>query len=295
MAGCRAGVLWLWFPLTLSMALVLSGCGEVSAPSRRSQRNEVVRVRTSAPVRPAADPALVALRVIVQQPGWPGTRPVVAPNRRSIRCDRVKCVALTFDDGPFDYTGKVLDMLAAYHAKATFFVVGQMVNPVTQPYLRRMISEGHEIGNHSWDHPSLPSLSREALSVQLERTQESVRAVTGVTMRLMRPPYGATDAKVGDATRSAGLAQILWDVDTMDWRDKDSAVIARRAAEARPGSVVLMHDIHRTTADAVPRLLHELAEKGYTFVTVSELYGGRELAAGKRYAGEAAEGERKRS
>ncbi|RCG32413.1 polysaccharide deacetylase family protein [Sphaerisporangium album] len=277
------------------MALVLSGCGEVSAPIRRSQRHEVVRVRTSAPVRAAVDPALVALRVIAQQPGWPGARPVVAPHRRSIRCERVKCVALTFDDGPFDYTGKVLDTLAEYHAKATFFVVGQMVTPVTRSYLRRMVSEGHELGNHSWDHPSLPSLSREALSGQLERTQESVKAVTGVTMRLMRPPYGATDGKVEDVTRSTGLAQILWDVDTLDWRDKDSALIARRASEAKPGSIVLMHDIHRTTVEAVPRLLRELSDKGYTFVTVSELYGDRELAAGKRYAGEAADQEHKRS
>ncbi|GII87291.1 hypothetical protein Ssi03_52810 [Sphaerisporangium siamense] len=296
MAGFRAGILWPLLPLSLSLTtlLVLSGCGEVAAPIRRNQRDDVAPVRTSPPVRPAADPALLAFRVIAQQPGWPGSRPVVAPRRRSIPCERVKCVALTFDDGPFDYTGRLLDMLAEHHAKATFFVVGQMVNPFTQVQLRRMVSEGHELGNHSWDHPSLPSLSSEALLTQLERTQAAVRNATGVTMRLMRPPYGATDGKVADATRRADLAQILWDVDTLDWRDKDSGVIARRAADAKPGSVVLMHDIHKTTVEAVPNLLRDLAAKGYTFVTVSELYGDKKLAAGGKYAGEAAEQEKKR-
>ncbi|WP_344951483.1 polysaccharide deacetylase family protein [Sphaerisporangium flaviroseum] len=251
--------------------------------------DDIVRIRTSAPVRGNVDPRLLAARVIAQQPGWPGARPIVAPHRRSIRCEQIKCVALTFDDGPFDYTGKVLDMLAEHHAKATFFVVGHMVNAQTGFTLRRMVSEGHELGNHSWDHPTLTALSHEALRGQLERTQEVVRAVTGTTMRLMRPPYGATDGKVAEETARAGLAQIMWDLDTLDWRDRDSALVARRASAAPPGSVVLMHDIHKSTVEAVPRLLRELDAKGYTFVTVSELYGTRELTPGKRYAGEAEE------
>jgi peptidoglycan/xylan/chitin deacetylase (PgdA/CDA1 family) len=201
-------------------------------------------------------------------------------------------VALTFDDGPFDHTGPVLDMLAAYNARATFFVVGQMVTERTGPLLRRMVSEGHELGNHSYDHPALPALSPDEVHKQLARTQEAVRAVTGVTMRLFRPPYGATDGKVAGQTKRVGLAQILWDVDTMDWRDRSTPLVARRAAEARAGSVVLMHDIHKSTVDAVPALLRDLRAKGYTFVTVSELYGTRPLLPGERYAGEATSGRR---
>jgi peptidoglycan/xylan/chitin deacetylase (PgdA/CDA1 family) len=282
----RIGVLWLSLPLSLSLVVGLSACGEVVAPVHK-EHEDIVRVRTSAPVRRHVAPDLLAARVIAQQPGWPGTRPLVAPHRRSIRCKQIKCVALTFDDGPFDYTGKVLDMLAEHHAKATFFVVGQMVTPQTRFYLRRMVSEGHELGNHSWDHPPLTSLSHGALRGQLERTQEVVKAATGATMRLLRPPYGATDGKVAEEAAHVGLAQIMWDVDTLDWRDRDSSLVARRASEARPGSVVLMHDIHKSTVDAVPRLLRLLNAKGYTFVTVSELYGTRELAPGKSYAGEA--------
>ncbi|MET8143870.1 polysaccharide deacetylase family protein [Sphaerisporangium sp. NPDC005288] len=246
-------------------------------------------MRSSAPVRAVSDPALLALRVIGQQPGWPGTRPVVAPAERSIACAHAKCVALTFDDGPFDYTGAVLDALARHNARATFFVVGQMVTPATAPLLRRMVAEGHQLGNHSWDHPALTSLSRDGLRGQLDRTQQVVRSITGVTMRLMRPPYGSTDGKVAEETGRAGLAQILWDLDTLDWRDRDSALVARRASAARPGSVVLLHDIHRTTMEALPHLLADLSAKGYTFVTVSELYGARELVPGKRYAGETGE------
>jgi peptidoglycan/xylan/chitin deacetylase (PgdA/CDA1 family) len=285
----RIGALWLSLPFSLSMVLSLSGCGEVRAPAGRAREDDVVHTRTSAPVRLLVDPELLAARVIAQQPGWRGTRPLVAPHRRSIKCKQVKCVALTFDDGPFDYTGKVLDTLAEHHAKATFFVVGQMVNAQTSPYLRRMVSEGHELGNHSWNHPMLTSLSHDAVRGQLERTQQVVRAATGATMRLLRPPYGATDAKVAAEAEHEGLAQILWDLDTLDWRDRNSSLVAGRASGARPGSIVLMHDIHKSTMEAVPRLLDELKAKGYTFVTVSELYGDQVLAPGRRYAGEAEE------
>jgi peptidoglycan-N-acetylglucosamine deacetylase len=94
-----------------------------------------------------------------------------------------------------------------------------------------------------------------------------------VRMSVMRPPYGGTDERVAAATRRMGLAQILWHVDTLDWRDRVAKKVARRAGRARPGSIVLMHDTRRTTVDAVPEMLDTLAGKGYTFVTVSELYG----------------------
>ncbi|MEO3808595.1 polysaccharide deacetylase family protein [Sphaerisporangium sp. B11E5] len=277
--------------MSLLLVLGLPACGQVVAPAGLARRDNASRVRSTPPVRPA-DPALMVLRLTLAQPGWRGRRPLVAPAPRAIRCPQVKCVALTFDDGPFDHTGPVLDMLAAYNARATFFVVGQMVTEQTGPLLRRMVSEGHELGNHSWDHPALPGLSADGVHAQLGRTQEAVRAVTGVTMRLFRPPYGATDDKVAGEARREGLAQILWDVDTMDWRDRNTPLVARRAAGARAGSVVLMHDIHKSTADAMPALLRDLHAKGYTFVTVSELYGTRPLLPGERYAGEASTGRR---
>ncbi|WP_308249778.1 polysaccharide deacetylase family protein [Sphaerisporangium fuscum] len=287
MAPSRIGMAWLSISLSLAAALCLPGCGEVRAPGQ-GRGGDALRVRRTAPVRPVADPRILAARLIAQQPVWPGRRPKVQ-ERRNIQCKQVKCVALTFDDGPFDYTGTLLDTLYAHQAKATFFVVGQMVNAQTAPFLQRMVAEGHEIGNHSWDHPSLTGLSPDALRSQLDRTQQVVRTVTGVTMRLMRPPYGNTDGKVADGTRGAGLAQILWDLDTLDWRDRNTPLIVQRASVAQPGAIVLMHDIHKTTVEAVPRLLQELEAKGYTFVTVSELFGDEQLVPGRRYAGETGE------
>ncbi|MGS2640860.1 polysaccharide deacetylase family protein [Streptosporangium sp. LJ11] len=208
----------------------------------------------------------------------------VSPRARRIDCERIRCVALTFDDGPGAYTEPLLDILAGYRARATFFVVGRMAFGDGESTLRRMVAEGHELGNHTWDHPQLPLLSQAAIREELGRTQWLVKRATGVTMILMRPPYGLTDSRVAAESRQLGLAQILWDVDTLDWRDQDPSVVARRATEAGPGSIVLMHDTHRSTVQAVPLLLDEFAARGYRFVTLSELYGGRP-APGRKYYG----------
>ncbi|WP_250214091.1 polysaccharide deacetylase family protein [Acrocarpospora catenulata] len=227
------------------------------------------------------DPDILARQLTGNQPGWPISPFPRAPLPRLLDCVKLKCVALTFDDGPMDATAEVLDTLAAHQAKATFFVVGQMVSDQTSGLLRRMVEEGHELGNHSWDHPNLTGISADSLRMQLESTQQVVQRYTGVKMTVMRPPYGATDQRVAAATKREGLAQILWGLDTLDWRDRNADLVARRAAMAEPGDVVLMHDIHRTTIDAVPKLLDALDGKGFTYVTVSELFG--EMDPGREY------------
>ncbi|MFC5816008.1 polysaccharide deacetylase family protein [Nonomuraea harbinensis] len=235
------------------------------------------RVPLAAPERPAAsaDPEALARRLTSMQRDWPA---------RPTECGR--CVALTFDDGPGADTGRLLRVLREHDARATFFVVGQMVAaPGGAALLRRITGEGHELGNHSWTHTELTTLPRRLIAQELQRTGDLVRSVTGVRMHLMRPPYGSTDRTVAEESRRRGLAQILWNVDTHDWRDRVPAVVAKRAVRAGPGSVVLLHDIHRTTVDAVPRIIETLTRKGYRLVTVSELYekppepGRRYLAA----------------
>ncbi|GIH26988.1 hypothetical protein Aph01nite_52980 [Acrocarpospora phusangensis] len=222
---------------------------------------------------PALDPQSLAQTLTAAQPWWPKPRYPVAPRARGIDCAKLKCVALTFDDGPGDETGEVLDTLAEHGAKATFYVVGRMVNDKSAALLQRMVVEGHELGNHSWDHPSLPSLSPGALKDQLVRTQEAVGRYTGVRMRTMRPPYGATDKGVAAMTRRFGMSQILWGLDTLDWRDRDADLVAKRCQRARPGDIILMHDIHESTVKSVPMLLDMLDKKGFTYVTVTELLG----------------------
>ncbi|MEV0615517.1 polysaccharide deacetylase family protein [Nonomuraea sp. NPDC050404] len=227
----------------------------------------------SSPV--AVDPVVLAKRLVSMQSGW--------PRSRKFDCAKLKCVALTFDDGPGEHTGRLLDLLSSRDVRATFFVIGQMVAADKEGRtVRRIVDDGHEIGNHSWSHPALAGLSQEALKRELKYTDDIVRKLTGVRMRVMRPPYGSTDDQVEAETRREGLAQILWNVDTLDWRDRVAATVAKRAGDAKPGSIVLLHDIHRSTVDAVPKLLDSLDRKGYTFVTVSELYG-RTPSPGRTY------------
>ncbi|MGV9778928.1 polysaccharide deacetylase family protein [Streptosporangium sp. NPDC003464] len=268
----------LWIVLIALMAGA-GGCATPVAVVRPGS----VPVAAPATPPPPVDPGALAAKLAAIQPQWPRSRYPVPPGKRHIDCGRIKCVALTYDDGPGEHTGQLLDILAGRGVRATFFVIGRMVAEGDGPYnLRRMVTEGHEVGNHTWSHAQLTALSEAGIRGELSRTQGVVHHVTGRWMTLMRPPYGATGKRVAAVARDRGLAQILWDVDTKDWRDRDSLIVTRRASAAPPGSVVLMHDIHPTTIEAAPHVLDQLAARGYTFVTVSELYGGK-LAPGEEY------------
>jgi peptidoglycan/xylan/chitin deacetylase (PgdA/CDA1 family) len=207
---------------------------------------------------------------------------VVPPADGAVDCSRDSCIALTFDDGPGPYTSQLLDELATAGVRATFFVIGQ--NAAAMPDLvRRAAAGGHAIGNHTWDHPHLPSLGAEQVADEVDKTTAAL-ATAGVVTDLMRPPYGATDDAVASAAADRGYAQVLWDVDTQDWLNLDVAVTTQRALEgARPGAIVLMHDIHPTTVQAVPGIIEALRAQGYTFVTVPQLLGA--VRPGAVYAG----------
>ncbi|WP_225997450.1 polysaccharide deacetylase family protein [Myceligenerans pegani] len=192
-----------------------------------------------------------------------------APGADTTDCSKVRCIALTFDDGPaVPETATLLEYLAEYEARATFFVVGQ--NAAAHPEaLRAEAAAGHEIGNHSWNHPDLTQLTAAEVASQLQRTSAAIKAATGEEPTLFRPPYGAID----DAVRSAtDLSPVLWDVDPEDWRYRDSARVAQTViAQAGPNEVILLHDIHPTSVAAVPEILRTLSAQGYHFVTVSHL------------------------
>ena len=182
-------------------------------------------------------------------------------------------IAMTFDDGPHaTNTAKLLKMAAERHIKLTFFVIGECVeqNP---DVLRQEVAEGHEIGNHSWSHPNLARLSDEGLRTQLQRTEDMIGKTAGIKPKLMRPPYGElTKRQRILANHEFGYRVILWDVDPLDWKRPGSDVVAQRIiAGARPGSIILSHDIHSPTIAAMPQVFDELLAKGFKFVTVSEL------------------------
>lgn len=220
--------------------------------------------------------------VLVSGRGEGEAAPPPKPTPPPVDCGRAKCVALTFDDGPMNSTAKLLDILAERKVKATFFMVGG--NAGTYPALvRREHAEGHELGNHSYTHADLGRASTTKIMSELTRTQHAIQRAGGVSPRLMRPPYGSTGPKLAAATKRLGLAQVLWTVDPLDWKIRNSAAVERKVVRAtRPGYIVLMHDIHPTTVAAVPGIIKRLAAKGYVFVTVSELYGDP-MTPGKKY------------
>jgi peptidoglycan/xylan/chitin deacetylase (PgdA/CDA1 family) len=192
-------------------------------------------------------------------------------------------VALTFDDGPNPpWTGRILDVLERYDVPATFFCVGLHASGHDEE-LSRMAEAGHGIGNHTWSHPFLPDLSQRDVELQLQRTDEAIEAVVGVGQRrLFRPPYGSGTKELyswlAADTDERSATVVLWDVDTQDWSMPGSDAIATSVLEqARPGSVVLMHDgggDRTQTAEALPAVVEGLLEGGYELVRVDELLDG---------------------
>lgn len=180
-----------------------------------------------------------------------------------------KTIALTFDDGPDPtYTVRILETLEKYDAKATFFMLGNRVH--SYPSIAKKVADaGHEIGNHSWNHPSLTGITDVALQSEVKGTSDIIEAITGQPATVFRPPYGAVDDRVRESTK---LPVVLWNVDTLDWEHHDPELLLEHIAEdARAGSIILMHDIHKSTADGLDAVLENLQSQGYKFVTVSEM------------------------
>jgi peptidoglycan/xylan/chitin deacetylase (PgdA/CDA1 family) len=198
----------------------------------------------------------------------------------TLDCQRLKCVALTFDDGPGEHTDQLLDSLAEYDAHATFYVLGSLVSEFPEP-VERMAEEGHELGNHTWKHGDLAQMSADEVRKDIKRTNEAVREVTGSDPPTIRPPYGSLN---GTVRRAVDQPLILWDVDTLDWRSRDVAKVSGQALDNTvPGSVVLFHDIHETSVKAVPDVLAGLHQQGYHFVTVTDIFGYHEMEPGGVY------------
>lgn len=182
-------------------------------------------------------------------------------------------IAITFDDGPHGtLTPKLLDMLAARKLKATFFVVGECVAEFPD-IVKRAAREGHEIANHSWSHPNLGKMGDDGVRSQLQRTDDAIKSATGVRPTLMRPPYGSiTPRQKSWMHESFGYKIIIWDVDPFDWKRPGPGVVRDRIVnQTKPGSIILAHDIHAATVEAMPSTFDQLVAKGFKFVTVSEL------------------------
>ncbi|MEK7948871.1 polysaccharide deacetylase family protein [Luteolibacter soli] len=182
-------------------------------------------------------------------------------------------IAMTFDDGPHpNNTPRLLDMLRERNIKATFYVIGRNVD-LYPNVLRRTVSEGHEIGNHSFTHPILSKMSDSAVREELTKCRDAVARAAGIQPRTMRPPYGALLQRQREWIHAElNYPTILWSVDPLDWkRPGPSVVTSRILAGTTPGAIVLSHDLHGGTVDAMPATLDGLLSKGFKFVTVSQL------------------------
>lgn len=277
--------------LACALALGLSACSHQDQTEQPVQPGAPVKTSFSPVTAPGKKPDRPAVKLPDKSVPVPSVSPSyndtpLSPRIPGVTVNRVavpdKVVALTFDDGPHGtLTPRVLDILRANNVKGTFFMQGCNVKAHPQ-VVQRMVNEGHEVGNHTWNHVYLSKVSREKAESQLQSTNEAIRNACGVVPVVMRPPGGYTNAGVASWARQRfGFTTIMWDVDTNDWRKPGSSVVAARAVNgAKPGSIILVHDIHASTVAAIDAIVKGLKNRGYELVTVSELMRRGRAASG---------------
>ena len=193
-------------------------------------------------------------------------------------------VALTFDDGPQPSVGnRIMDCLAQYGGKATFFMVGERVGSY-KTEVQRMVAEGHEVANHTMNHKYLQKLGAAQIQAQVNNGNDAIQAACGVRPTLLRLPGGNHNATV---LANAGMPMIQWTVDTLDWKTRNAdKTVAAVLNHVKDGDIILMHELYGATGDAVARIVPELHKRGFQMVTVSQMAAakGRSLEAGKLYS-----------
>ena len=208
---------------------------------------------------------------------------ILLPCFTVVSASQPKLVALTFDDGPGPYTQSLLDGLAERGVRATFFCQGSRAEQYPD-LIRRIVADGHQLANHSYNHPNLNELSLDRALKQIQTTDQIFNdLIGGSEAYYVRPPYGNTTQTI----RKEMLAPvIIWSVDTIDWQLLNTEAVKNKILhDTFDGSIVLMHDIHRTTIGAVLEALDTLESRGYEFVTVKELLRRRGITpiAGQQY------------
>ncbi|MDB6119249.1 MAG: peptidoglycan-N-acetylglucosamine deacetylase [Verrucomicrobiaceae bacterium] len=259
-------------PLTLSFAALLVGAATAfaqtsspAAPEPAKKADEPVRVMRALPINDKPLPDLDKLPRTLPPEGKISYSQCHVPGN---------VIAYTFDDGPSpEYTPHLLDILKERNIKATFFLIGKSVS--TWPdIVKRIVDEGHEIANHTWDHQQLTKLKESRVLQELQSTHDAIVKACGVAPILYRPPYGAASLSQRKMIHEKlGYPTILWDVDPEDWRSPKSIakVHDQVLKQTRSGSIILCHDIHKQTVDAMPSTLDELKSRGFQFVTVTQL------------------------
>jgi peptidoglycan-N-acetylglucosamine deacetylase len=183
------------------------------------------------------------------------------------------CVALTFDDGPYGFrSGAVLEVLKRYRVPATFFMVGRQIEKYPDLVIRTVL-EGHECANHSFHHYRLPKIPLEEVVEELNATNDALRKILGVRSRLFRPPGGEYNIAIQRVIEKLGYINVLWSADPADYRENCTprTIVDTILRDLRPGGIILLHDGLERSTLALPELIERVQEKGWSFVTVSEL------------------------
>ena len=261
----------MYLSIWLGILMGSSGCS-----STDKKPDDLAEVRKATLMEENRDPVILD-NPLAKRMNNPSTMPTVPPAGAKISYSQVniteKVVAMTFDDGPHpSLTPKLLDILKARNIKCTFFVIGKQVKMYPN-IIRRMIEEGHEVANHTWTHASLTSRSDAQIRSELQQSEDALVAVANYRPHLIRPPYGAINTRIKQLMFSEfGYSTIMWSVDPQDWRRPGVSVVTSRLVNgAHPGAIMLAHDIHPPTIEAMPGMFDQLLAKGYQFVTVSQL------------------------
>ena len=184
----------------------------------------------------------------------------------------VKVVSISFDAAwGNEYTTSLLDTLKKNEVKATFFLVGMWVDKYPES-VKEIYSQGHDIGNHSDTHPHLPKKNRETIRNQIENCNNKIEKITGKRPVLFRPPYGDYDNKLIEELQNLNMYTIQWDIDTLDWKDKKCdemcEIIRKKLA---PGSIILMHNGAKYTAESLDTIIKTIKNAGYNIVSISDI------------------------
>ncbi|RIX52496.1 delta-lactam-biosynthetic de-N-acetylase [Paenibacillus nanensis] len=206
-----------------------------------------------------------------------GFKPIVTKHGALFLGDTTrKELFLTFDNGYENgYTAKILDVLQQKKVPATFFVTGHYVKDQPE-LLKRMVTEGHIIGNHSWSHPDMTQLSEQSIKSELEKVKEQVTAVTGQQeMKYLRPPRGIFNEKVLEASKRFGYTSVFWSIAYKDWdvnaqRGADFAM-QQVTKQLHPGAILLLHSVSKDNAEALGSIIDEARRQGYEFKSLDQI------------------------
>lgn len=268
-----------------SSPVITAGGSEAMTPVQQSSQEQAAVSAEGGAESPAgvpsgelfpADQSAAPAETAVEEQAAASSGRVVDPSK--------PMVALTFDDGPQPSVGnRIMDCLAQYGGKATFFMVGERVGSYASE-VQRMVAEGHEVANHSMNHKYFQKLGAAQIQSQVSQANDAIEAACGVRPKLMRLPGGNVNSTV---KANVNMPMIQWNIDTLDWKTKNAdKTVQAVLSKVKDGDIVLMHELYSQSGDAAVRIIPELVNRGFQLVTVSEMAAakGKTLEPGKLYS-----------